>query len=173
MATLLTGNFNDLVDGKFLILKRMPSQPEPGTMIHVMGASQDQSGAHGINYRVTETGQNYTATFRSMKEFYAWARPDSFIARNYESFTKHDVQKYIRVKKRTPASFCLPLIAVMLVVVWALMLILLDAPLSIIFGALLSIVGAFGIFMLYKRQKERMKMKMYGKIVTKWGIEIK
>lgn len=173
MANMINGNFNDLVDGKFLILKRMSSQPEPGTMIHVMGAAQEQNGTYSVNYRVTETGQNYVNKFRSMKEFYDWARPDSFIARNYESFTRNDVQKYIRVKKRTPASFCLPLICVMLVLVWTLMLVLLSAPLSIIAAFLLSVLGVFGIFRLYKKQKERMKMKMYGKIVTKWGIEIK
>ena len=173
MANMINGNFNDLVDGKFLILKRMSSQPEPGTMIHVMGAAQEQNGTYSVNYRVTETGQNYVNKFKNMKEFYGWARPDSFIARNYESFTRHDVQKYIRVKKRTPASFCLPLICVMLVLVWALMLMLLSAPLSIIAAFLLSIAGVFGIFFMYKKQKERMKTKMYGKIMTKWGIEIK
>lgn len=161
------GNFNDIVDGKFLVLKKMSNQPQPGTMIHIMGVSQDQNNTYSVNYRVTETGQNSVNKFKNMKDFYSWARPDSFIAKNYEFLTLQEVQKYINVKKRNFLNFCLPLSIILLLIVWGLMLQLLSVPLSIIVGVVMSVVGCASILMFYRGQRKKIKSKMYKELLQK------
>ena len=82
MAYMLK-NISDAVDGKFLVTKSRPKQAEAGTIVHIMDARKLKNGGYQLDYRVTSTGQNYLIEFATLKEFYAWARPDTFIARNY------------------------------------------------------------------------------------------
>lgn len=173
MSNMMYGSLNDLVDGKFLVLRKMDNHPEAGTMVHIMDVAQNQNGSYNMYYRVTETGQDGVNTFINLKEFYNWARPDSFIARNYEFLTLPEIQRYIRAKKRNVFNFCLPLMCIMLALVWALMFILLDTPLSIVLGAVISIVGCAVIFMYYRNQKKRLVRKMYKDLLQKrYGLVI-
>ncbi len=165
--------FNDVreaIDGKFLVVKSLNNQAEVGTMVHIMDAQQASDGHISISYRVVETNQDYSAEFKDIKEFCKWSRPDTFIARNYEHFSKEDIQYYIKVSNRSVMSFCVPLIAVSLIIIWAVSLLLLDIPISIIVAACLSVGVAVLIVLFYKKQKDNLKLKLYNKIGSKWGI---
>lgn len=173
MSSYLAGNIYELVDGKYLVLKSVKEQAEAGTLVHILAAAEDPNGGFNVGYRVTETNQSFVQTFATLKDFYKWARPDTFIARNYDSFSKTDIQKYIKVKMRTPSSFCLPIIVVLLVIIWAaLILSPIKLPINIILGVLLSVAAVIGVFYMYKKQKKSMKSRMYNKLTEKWGIKI-
>ena len=106
-------------------------------------------------------------------QFCKWAQPDNFIARNYESFSLKDIQHYIKVKNRTFASFCLPIIIVLAAIVWAVALFVLKGTIGINLysGAALTVV----VFLLcsvsfFKSQKKKEKMRMYKDDVLRWGV---
>ena len=173
MAYMLK-NINDAVDGKFLVTKTFPKQAEAGTIVHIMDARKLKSGGYQLDYRVTSTGQNYLIEFKQLKDFYAWARPDTFIARNYNSFSKKDIMHYVKVASRTFQSFCVPLIVAAVVVVWILAFILMKGVgMKILFGFLMSIVAAALVIFIYRKQKSGVKMKMYQMIQSKLGIKFK
>ena len=173
MAYILK-NINDAVDGKFLVTKTRPKQAEAGTIVHIMDARKLKNGGYQLDYRVTTTGQNYLIEFATLKEFYAWARPDTFIARNYNSFSKKDIMHYVKVTSRTFQSFCVPLIVAAVVVAWVLSFIIFGSVgLKILFGMLLSIVAAALVIVIYRKQKNGVKMKMYQMIQSKLGIKFK
>lgn len=173
MAYMLK-NINDAVDGKFLVTKSFPKQAEAGTIVHIMDARKLKNGGCQLDYRVTTTGQNYMIEFAQLKEFYAWARPDSFIARNYNAFSKKDILHYVKVTSRTFQSFCVPLIVAAVVLVWVLAFILMGSIGSkILFGFLMSIVAAGLVIFIYRKQKSGVKMKMYQMIQSKLGIKFK
>lgn len=165
---------NDMVDGKFLVIKNISNQADSGTMIHIMAARGNRDGSFSLDYRVTSTGQNYKIAFKKMRDFFHWARPDVFIARNYESFTKDEIRKYVKINNRTFSSYCVPLILVVLIVVWGLSLTLIPTTIAqIITGASVSVVAAIIIIVLYKKSKDNIKMKMYYKLSGKWGVRFK
>ena len=173
MAYILK-NINDAVDGKFLVTKTFPKQAEAGTIVHIMDARKLKNGGYQLDYRVTSTGQNYLIEFKQLTDFYAWARPDTFIARNYNSFSKKDILHYVKVTSRTFQSFCLPLIVAADVVVWVLAFVLMGTATSkILFGFLMSIVAAGVVIFIYVKQKSSVKMKMYQMIQSKLGIKFK
>lgn len=173
MANMLN-NINDAVDGKFLVTRTISNQAEAGTMVHIMAARKAADGSFALDYRVTSTGQNYKISFKDMKDFLKWARPDLFIARNYDAFTKEEIMRYVKITSRTFASFCCPLIIVALIVVWVLALVLLKGAASIIAGISASVVASLLILIIYKRQKSNVKMKMYYKLgSSKWGVRFK
>ena len=173
MAYMLK-NINDAVDGKFLVTKTFPKQAEAGTIVHIMDARKLKSGGYQLDYRVTSTGQNYLIEFKQLKDFYAWARPDTFIARNYNSFSKKDIMHYVKVTSRTFQSFCVPLIIAAVVAVWILAFILMKGVgMKILFGFLMSIVAAALVIFIYRKQKSGVKMKMYQMIQSKLGIKFK
>ena len=173
MAYMLK-NINDAVDGKFLVTKTFPKQAEAGTIVHIMDARKLKSGGYQLDYRVTSTGQNYLIEFKQLKDFYAWARPDTFIARNYNSFSKKDIMHYVKVTSRTFQSFCVPLIVAAVVVVWILAFILMKGVgMKSVFGFLMSIVAAALVIFIYRKQKSGVKMKMYQMIQSKLGIKFK
>lgn len=173
MAYMLK-NINDAVDGKFLVTKSFPKQAEAGTIVHIMDARKLKAGGYQLDYRVTSTGQNYLIEFKQLTDFYAWARPDSFIARNYNSFSKKDILHYVKVTSRTFQSFCFPLIIAAVVVVWILAFLLMGSVTSkILFGFLMSIVAAGIVIFIFIKQKNSVKMKMYQMIQSKLGIKFK
>ena len=173
MAYILK-DIRDAVDGKFLVTKTFPKQAEAGTIVHIMDARKLKSGGYQLDYRVTSTGQNYLIEFKQLKDFYAWARPDTFIARNYNSFSKKDIMHYVKVTSRTFQSFCVPLIVAAVVVVWILAFILMKGVgMKILFGFLMSIVAAALVIFIYRKQKSGVKMKMYQMIQSKLGIKFK
>ena len=173
MAYMLK-NINDAVDGKFLVTKSFPKQAEAGTIVHIMDARKLKAGGYQLDYRVTSTGQNYLIEFKQLTDFYAWARPDSFIARNYNSFSKKDILHYVKVTSRTFQSFCFPLIIAAVIVVWILAFLLMGSVTSkILFGFLMSIVAAGIVIFIFIKQKNSVKMKMYQMIQSKLGIKFK
>jgi hypothetical protein len=82
---------------------------------------------------------------------------------------------YVKVTSRTFQSFCVPLIVVAVVVAWVLAIILFKSSvgLTILFGMLLSIVAAAIVIVIYRKQKNGVKMKMYQMIQSKLGIKFK
>ncbi|MGN1105573.1 MAG: hypothetical protein ACI4RH_02905 [Huintestinicola sp.] len=172
MANMLN-NINELVDTKYLITRSISNQAEAGTLVHIMAARKAADG-FSLDYRVTQTGQNYKIEFRSMNDFVKWARSDQFISRNYDAFTKDEIMHYIKVTGRTFASFCCPLIIAALIIVWVAALVFLKGTASVIAGIIGSVVASLLILIIYKRQKSSVKMKMYYKLGTsKWGVKFK
>ena len=175
--TYLLNNIDEAVDRKFLVCKNISNQARAGTMVHIMG-SDDSSGIN-VKYRVTDTGQDYNIQFDTLKDFCKWAAPDTFIARYYENFSNKEILHYIKVTNRSFASFCLPIIAAALVVVWVLALVVLKGIVHLgggicgIIGGVLSVVAIVAVIYMYRQQKSSVKLKLYRKVSSNWGIEFK
>ena len=173
-------NIDEAVDRKFLIIKNMKGQAETGTIIHVMDAGKNSDGSLGVVYRVARFNekfhdyQDYTAKFESLAAFCKWAQPDNFIARNYEMLTIPEIQHYIKIKKRNFTSFCLPLILIAAIIIWALLLYLMGAGVAtIVIGVVLTLCIAAAVLLLLKTQKKNEKVRLYNKISSNWGVVIK
>jgi len=168
--TYLLNNIDDAVDRKFLVTKTVNGQVEAGTVIHIMSASQDASGVV-VGYRVTNSGQDYTANFGDLKEFSKWARPDSFIARYSENLTIKDIQQYIKIKNRTFTNFCLPIMAVAIIIIALISILALKEhiTIAIIVAVCMSVLVGFLVFQFYKTQKTKFMTKLYGKISSNWA----
>lgn len=165
---------DEAVDRKFIITKKVSNQAEPGTLIHVMDASEGADGV-SVDYRVTGTGQDFSIKFANLKQFCKWSRPDTFIARHYESLNPKDIVNYMKVSNRSFTTFCLPLMLIAIAIIWCIVLLLpLEMVPKIIIGVVLSVVVAFVIFQVYKKQKSNATMKIYSKVSSsKWGLVIK
>ncbi len=153
-------NIDEAVDRKFLVTKNMKGQAETGTIIHVMDAENNSGGSVNVTYRVARFNekfhdyQDYTAKFDSLAAFCKWAQPDNFIA--------------------TFASFCLPIILIAAVIIWALLFIVLGAGIPmIIIGVVLTCAAALGILVVFKKQKKKERVRLYQKISSNWGVVIK
>ena len=92
-----------------------------------------------------------------------------------EMLSIRDIQHYIKVKNRTFASFCLPIILIVAVIIWALLFILLSSNMipMIIIGVVLTFAEALGILVLFKKQKKKERVRLYQKISSNWGVVIK
>lgn len=170
---------DDSIDRRFLITKSVKGQAEAGTVIHVIDAGTT-SDAVNVSYRVSKFNndkvfeyKDYTAKFQNVSQFCKWAQPDSFIVRNYERLTIKDIQHYIKIKKRTFFTFCLPIILLLLIVVWPLSLFLLKDISSYIIGGTLTLIIFIGVIGFYKNQKKKEKMRLYRKISSGWGVILK
>lgn len=170
-------NIDEAIDRKFLVTKSIKGQAEAGTIIHVMDAEKEKSDLL-VTYRVARFNgkfhdyQDYNAKFDDINQFCKWAQPDNFIARNYESFSIKDIQHYIKVKNRTVASFCLPLIIVLAAIIWAVAFLALSGVLRFIVGGALTVVAIVFVFAQFRSQKKKEKMRMYKKISSGWGVVI-
>jgi len=168
-------NIDEAIDRKFLVTKAMRGQADIGTIIHVMDAEQ-QGQAVIVYYRVTRYNekfhdyQDYTAKFENLAAFCKWAQPDNFIARNYECFSIRDIQHYIKIKNRNFASFCLPIILVAAIIIWAVALFVVKGVVGIIMGSVLTLVVIILAFSLLKMQKKKEKMRLYRKVSAGWGV---
>ncbi|MBR1739937.1 MAG: hypothetical protein IJ737_06570 [Ruminococcus sp.] len=170
--TYMLNSIEEAVDGKYLVTKSLSNQAEVGTMVHIMDAKKKKDGKLLIDYRVTDGNQNYVIKFDNMNQFYKWARPDSFIARHYESFSKKEIANYIKVSDRSFTTFCLPIIAVALVIIWVLALFVMNN--NFVIGAILSVVAIIAVMYVYKSQEKNTKLKLYKKVGNaNWGIVIK
>ncbi len=171
MAYMIT-DIRDAVDRNFLVTKNMSKQVESGTIVHIMDSSQAPDGTVVVNYRVIRSGQDFVVKFKSLKDFAKWARPDDFIARYQESFSKAEILHYIRVSNRTFASFCVPLMLVFLAAIWAVIIFLLKPTLvPIIIGAVASLIAILVITIIYKKSKTSVKINLYRKVSSKnWGV---
>lgn len=168
--TYTLNSIDEAVDGKFLVMKNTVNQADMGTVVHIMGASQERGGRVTVNYRVTATGQDYTIEFESIKDFCDWARPDSFIARNYDSLTKEEIQNYIKISYRTFPAFAIPILVVAFIVIWVICMLVIKGTTGVIIALVASVVAFLVVSIVYKKQKSSVKMKLYRKLQSKWGV---
>ena len=163
-------SIDEAIDCKYVVTKTMSGQAKAGTLIHVMDTKERSDGGVQVDYRVTGTGQNFVIKFDSVKAFCKWARPDTFIARHYDSFTKKEIQHYLKVQDRSFVTFCLPLI-ILAAVVWVIAAALMSGVATVIFGIIFTLIAAVAVLFLFKKQKESVKLKLYSKI--NMGISFK
>ncbi len=169
---LLLNNIEDAVDQKYLITKSLKSQAEAGTVIHIMGAQTESDGVT-VKYRVTSTGQDYTAKFADVKQFSKWASADNFVARYQDNLTTNEIRKYIKVRNNSfMASGGIPIIAG-IAVVWLVMIITMIAGLlpwwsAVIAGVGLSVILYFGISTFYKKRRSKVMSQIYNKVSAAW-----
>lgn len=168
----MLNSIDEAIDEKYLVTKPIKNQAKVGSMVHIMDAKQNKNGIL-VDYRITTTGQNYMVKFENINEFYKWARPDSFIARHYESFSKKEIRDYISVNNRTFVNFCLPILLVALIAIWIVSLVVVKGVLGIVLGVVLSLVAAAGVVIFNNKSRTSLKQKMYQKVSKKWGIEFK
>lgn len=167
-------SIDEAIDRKYVVTKSMSGQAGAGTLVHIMDCSEKGDGSISVDYRVTETGQNFSADFPNLKAFCKWARPDNFIARHYENLSQKDIVYYIRVTGRNFVSFYLPILAAVLALIWIISLVAFSGALSIIIGAVLSVAAVVGVVFYYKYQKKRVSMNIYSKVGSnRWGVVIK
>ena len=85
-----------------------------------------------------------------------------------------EIQHYIKIKKRNFTSFCLPLILIAAIIIWALLFYLMGAGVAtIVIGVVLTLCIAAAVLLLLKTQKKNEKVRLYNKISSNWGIVIK
>ena len=166
-------SIDEAIDRKFVVTKTISSQAKAGTLIHIMG-TKEKPDQVSVKYRVTESGQDFVIKFDNVKQFCKWARPDNFIARNYERLTNKEITHYLKVMGRTVVSFCLPIILIALVVIWGISLFVIKStPTNLIVGAAASAVAAIAVLIFYKVQKNNVKMRLYQKVSSNWGVVFK
>lgn len=173
-------NIDEAVDRKFLITKNVKGQAAAGTIIHVLDAEKSSGGSVNVLYRVARFNekfhdyQDYNAKFDNLAAFCKWAQPDNFIARNYEMLSLSDIQHYIKIKKRNFTSFCLPLILIAAIIIWALLYFTLGAGIAmIVIGVFLTLGITAAVLLLLKKQKKKEKVRLYHKISSNWGVVLK
>lgn len=171
IMTYMLNSIDEAVDRKFLVTKSLSNQVKAGTLVHIMGTKEIDDGVV-VDYRVTDTGQDFSIRFAGVKEFCQWARPDTFIARYYESFSQKEILHYIKVNNRSFVNFCLPIILGVVVVAIILALII-KGTVGVIVAVVLSIAGVAASMFLYNSQKKNVKLKLYQKVSTNWGIAFK
>ena len=163
-------SIDDAIDCKYIVNKSLNKQARAGSLIHIMDTMETSDGIT-VDYRVTKTGQNFVIRFPTVKEFCKWCRPDSFLARHYDSFSKKEIMNYLKIKDRNFVNFCLPIIAVALVIIWVVALAVIKGGLGAAVGAVLSVVAVLAVLYIFKATKEKMLVKLYGKVNV--GISFK
>jgi len=172
--TYLLSSIDDAIDRKFLVTKSIPGQVEAGTLVHIMGGSQDGSSV-SIDYRVASTFQDFNIKFPTLKDFSKWARPDNFIARHYDKLDRFDIQQYIKVSNLSLASVA-PVLAVLVVLLFIICLVFIpNKAIGAIVALLLSVLVAFLVIKFMHNRRMKMLTKLYSKIGSGWaggGISI-
>ena len=176
--TYMLNNLDEAVDRKFLVTKPMKAQAEPGSIIHVLDVKDRKKDGYLVEYRVTDVGKGYSfrdyaAKFNSVKDFCNWARPDNFIARHYEAFDLKEIQNYIKVTDRSFVTFALPIIIVGVLLFAALGIFVIKGVLGIVIAAVGSLAVVGGMVWFFRWQKSRVKLALYGKISSDWGVQFK
>ena len=171
-------NIDEAIDRKFLVSKTIKGQAEAGNIIHVMDA-ENSSNSVLVTYRVSHYNerfhdyQDYTVKFDNVAQFCKWAQPDNFIARNYESLSIKDIQHYIKIKNRSFLTFCLPLIILAAIIIFAVLVgVLKLGGMGIVLSLILTAAAALGIFASFRNQKKQEKMRLYSKISSGSGVVI-
>ena len=163
-------SIDEAIDCKYVVMKTMSGQAKAGTLVHIMDTNENSNGIV-VDYRNTRTGQNFVAKFNTVKDFCKWARPDTFLARHYDRFSKKEIQQYLKVSERSFTTFCLPIIAVALILVWIIAIALIGGVGGVVLGIILSLVTVAGVFIFFKMSKEKTMLKMYSKVGV--GINFK
>ena len=156
-------SIDEAIDRKYVVTKPLNGQAKVGSLIHIMDAKESSNGIT-VDYRVSQSNQSFVAKFETLNDFCKWCRPDTFIARHYESLTKKEIRQYLTITGRTFTSFCLPIILVALVVIWVLGLVIIKGVAGIILSVILSLVAVLAVLFVFKSQKEKIKLKLYSKV---------
>lgn len=175
--TYMLNNIDEAIDRKFLVTKQLKAQAEPGNIIHVLDAAKKKDG-YVVTYRVTDVGKGYSfrdyvGKFSSVSEFCKWARPDNFIARHYEAFELKEIQEYIKVTDRSFVTSALPIIIIGVLLFVALGIFVIGNVAGIIIAIIGSLIVAGGVSYFFRWQKSNVKLKLYGKISSDWGVKFK
>ena len=173
--TYMLNDIDEAIDRKFLVTKTLSNQVSAGTIVHIMDAVNEKDGSVTVYYRITNTKQDYTVKFESLKQFCKWARPDNFIARHYESFDIREIQQYIKMKDRTFMSFYLPIMLGAMIVIWLVCLLVIKNNVKFVIGGVLSAAVIGLMIYLYKVVKHKTMIKLYSKISSNsnWGVNFK
>lgn len=169
-------DLNDAVDGKFVVVKSLTNQAPLGTLIHIMNTKKNSDNSIKIDYRVTSTSQDFIVEFNNVGEFNKWIKTDNFLARNYESFSPEEIKHYIKIENRSFATFCLPILIVVLAVIWGILFAALSSKMGAMIGigAVLSLIAFAAVTLIYKKQKSSYKLKLMAKAVkSKWKVKVK
>lgn len=165
--TYMLNSIDEAIDGKYLVTQSVKDQAPVATLVHIMDAWEDNNGAVVVDYRSADNGASYVIKLPDLNHFYKWARPDTFIARYYENFSKKEINNYIKMSNRTFVNFALPII------IACILLIFIILHKKIVLAIVLSLVAAFAVFVVFRKLKSGVKLKMYQKVSGKWGIEFK
>ncbi|MBR1724372.1 MAG: hypothetical protein IJ723_05060 [Ruminococcus sp.] len=165
--TYMLNSIDEAIDGKYLVTQSVRDQAPVASMVHIMDAWEDNDGAVVVDYRVTDTGASYVIKLPDLNHFYKWARPDTFIARYYESFSKKEINNYIKMSNRNFVNFALPIMIVCIVIIMIIF------HSKIVLGIILSVVAAVAVYFVFRKLKSNVKLKMYQKVSNKWGIEFR
>lgn len=176
--TYMLNNLDEAVDRKFLVTKPMKAQAEPGSIIHVLDVKDRKKDGYLVEYRVTDVGKGYSfrdyaAKFNSVKDFCNWARPDNFIARHYEAFDLKEIQNYIKVTDRSFVTSGLPIVVVLALALFALGFLVIKGVAGIIIAAVGTVIVFAGVSWFLRWQKSRVKLNLYSKISSDWGVQFK
>ena len=175
--TYMLNSIDEAIDRKFLVTKQMKAQAEPGSIIHVLNATKKKDGIV-VDYRVTDVGKGYSfrdyaARFGSINEFCKWERPDNFIARHYEAFDLKEIQNYIKVTDRSFITSGLPIVVVLALALFALGFLVIKGVAGIIIAAVGTVIVFAGVSWFLRWQKSRVKLNLYSKISSDWGVQFK
>lgn len=163
-------SIDDAIDCKYVVMKTMSGQAKAGTLVHIMDTNEKSDGII-VDYRVTRTGQNFVARFNTIKDFCKWAHPDTFLARHYDSFSKKEIQQYLKIKERSVVTFCLPIILISLIIIWGVSIGVVGGGAGIAIGIVCSLISVLGTLFAFKQTKEKTMLKMYSKVNV--GISFK
>ena len=167
-------SFDEAIDRKFIVTKTLSGQAKSGTMIHVLDCVPKGNGAYTVWYRVTETGQDFSQSFNSLKDFCNWARTDKIIIRHYDSLSRRDVMQYLKITNRGFTKFYLPFLIVLVILIWIALLVAVGGVLGIVLAVVLSLAAAVGILFFYKGQRKKAILAIYSKVSkNNWGVIIK
>ncbi len=167
-------SFDEAIDRKFIVTKTISGQAKTGTMIHVLDCVPKGNGAHTVWYRVSETGQDFSQGFASVKEFCSWARTDKILIRHYDSLSRRDVMQYLKITNGGFVKLYLPVLIVLLVLIWVALLAAMGGAVAVIIAAVLSIAATFGALFLYKGQRKKAILSIYSKVSkNNWGVTFK
>ncbi len=167
-------SFDEAIDGKFIVTKNISGQAKSGTMIHVLDCVPKGNGGCTVWYRVTESGQDFSIGFDSLKDFCNWARTDKILIRHYASLSRKDVMQYLKITNRGYAKFYLPILIVLIAVIWVAMIAAVGGGIGIVLAVVLSLVAAVASLFLYKGQRKKAILAIYSKVSkNNWGVIIK
>lgn len=167
-------SIDEAVDRKLIVTKSISGQAKAGTLVHIMDCIPKGNGGFTVCYRITETGQDFTMDFDTLKQFCKWAIIDDFIARHYENLQEKDIMHYIKITSRGFIDFYLPILIAAIVIIWLIMILAVKGVAGIILAVVLSIAAATGTFFYYKYQKKQIVLYIYSKVgQNSWGVIIK
>lgn len=167
-------SFDEAIDRKLVVTKNLSGQAKAGTMIHVLDCVPKGNGGYNVWYRVSETGQDLSYGFNSLKDFCNWARADKILIRHYDSLTRRDVMQYLKITNGGFKKYYLPLLIVLLIIIWAALLILVGGATGAIIAAVMSLVSAVVVLCMYKAKRKKAILSIYSKVSkNNWGVIIK